>query len=115
MKKIDELSLDEKEINAVKHASKLLRERFPVEEVILYGSKARGDDDPESDIDLLLLTSRPIDWREREEIINALFDVEITYDVVISILDTTVRDWRHGIFTAFPIHEEVSRDGVLTT
>jgi len=30
-----------------------------VDSIILYGSKVRGDDTPESDIDLLVLAGRP--------------------------------------------------------
>ncbi len=56
----------------------MLKRDLPVTRVILFGSKARG-----VDIDLLLLTSRPIDWREREAIIDALFDIEMVYDVQI--------------------------------
>ena len=35
-----------------------LRERFPgqVEEFIIFGSKARGDDGPDSDLDVLIVT-----------------------------------------------------------
>jgi hypothetical protein len=36
-----------------------IRDRWPVERVILFGSKARGDDDSESDIDLLGTASAP--------------------------------------------------------
>jgi predicted nucleotidyltransferase len=111
MKKLDELRLKEHEKKAVIEASKLLREKFPVESVILFGSKARGDDDPESDIDLLLLTTRPISWRERKAIIDSLFDIELSYDVVISILDTPLAAWSEGIFTLFPIYEEIQNQG----
>ncbi|MFH0813303.1 MAG: nucleotidyltransferase domain-containing protein [Pseudomonadota bacterium] len=114
MKTLDQLRLTEREKNAIKEATKLLKEKFLVSEVILFGSKARGDDDPESDIDLLLLTPEPLSWRERENIINTLFDVELTYDVVISIMDTTVSEWENGVFTVLPIHKNISRDGVVT-
>jgi predicted nucleotidyltransferase len=33
---------------------------LPVESIVLYGSKARGDDTFESDIDLLVLTARSL-------------------------------------------------------
>ena len=45
---------------AVLEAAAVLAALLPVERVVLYGSKARGDDDAESDIDLLILTSRPM-------------------------------------------------------
>lgn len=78
MKSLNELRLKEYEKKAVIEASRLLREKFPVESVILFGSKARGDDDLESDIDLLLLTTRPINWKERKAMIEALFEIAVS-------------------------------------
>ena len=114
MKTIDQLQLDDREKKAIAKATRLLKEQFSVKEVILFGSKARGDDDPESDIDLLLLTSEPLHWKEREDILNALFDIEMEFDVVTSILDATVSEWNDGVFTFFPIHKDISRDGVIS-
>lgn len=71
---------------AIQTAGGLLRRYFPVERILLFGSKATGRDDRESDIDLLVLTSRPLSWRERHAITNALFDVEMEFQVVISTL-----------------------------
>ncbi len=105
-------TLSSREKEAIAKASEMLRQKFRVKEVILFGSKARGDDSEESDIDLLLLTMKPLHWKERQSIIHALFDIEIAYEVVISILDTTVSEWENGIFTIFPIHQDIMRDGV---
>ena len=113
MKNLDETKLNKREREAIKAASNLLKSRFPVENVILFGSKARGDDNPESDIDLLVLTSYPLPWRERKEITYSLFEVEMTYDVVISTLVTTISEWRKGAFPLLPIYDEISQDGVL--
>ena len=41
--------------------------RWPVERIILFGSKARGDDEPDSDIDLLVITTPELD-RQAEDI-----------------------------------------------
>lgn len=112
MKTIDDLSLRDNEKKAIREATKILKERFPVKEVILFGSKARGDSDKESDIDLLLVTTRSIHWKERQAIIHALFDLGMKHDVIFSILDTTEPDFNKGIFTAFPIYQEIIREGV---
>ena len=114
MKTIDELQLSDREKQSIRKATRLLKEIFFVKEVILFGSKARGTDDPESDIDLLLLTSNPLHWREREAIINTLFDIEMEFEVVISILDTTVAEWNNGIFAKFPIHANICHDGAIS-
>lgn len=40
---------------------------WPVDSIVLYGSKARGDDTPESNIDPLVLTGRPHTRRDRPD------------------------------------------------
>ncbi|MDM8515338.1 nucleotidyltransferase domain-containing protein [Desulfobacterales bacterium HSG16] len=112
-KKLMMLKLDKKEEQAILKAARILKEKYPVEKVILFGSKARGDDEEGSDIDLLLLTSHPLHWKERETILGELFDIEIEFDVVISILDTSTLEWNEGIFTIFPIHDNIYHEGVV--
>ena len=48
------LHLADTDRDAVAAVIEVIRNRWPVERVILFGSKARGDDDSESDIDLLV-------------------------------------------------------------
>lgn len=115
MRTLDDLSLKEREKKAIREATRLLKAKFPVKEVVLFGSKARGDDDPDSDIDLLLVTTRSLDWRERQAIIHALFDLGMENDVIFSILDTTESDFDKGIFTAFPIYKEIKKEGVAAS
>jgi predicted nucleotidyltransferase len=112
LRTLDDLALSRKEKEAIKEATGILKKRFPVRDVILFGSKVRGDSDKDSDIDLLLLTSQPLHWKERHAIVDALFEVEIKHDVVISIVVNTVYDWHEGICTVLPIHEEINREGV---
>ena len=112
MRAFEELKLKRNEKAAIKEATRILKKRFPVKEVILFGSKARGDSDQESDIDLLLLTANPLHWKERHGIVDAHFEVEMKNDVVISIIVNTLHDWNDGICTVLPIHEEINREGV---
>jgi predicted nucleotidyltransferase len=95
----------------VERAARLLKERFPADAVILFGSKARGDDDPETDIDLLVLTSRPVDFAEKRRMTDALFDIEPELAVVISKLVVPREEWEHGLYQVLPIREHVEREG----
>ena len=97
---------------AIVAAAAVLRERFPVEAIYLFGSKATGRDDPESDIDLLVLTSRSLHWRERDTITDILFDVEMRFEVVISTLIVNLEEWQHGAYQVLAIRDEIERDGV---
>ena len=113
MKTIDDLPIKQYERRAIIEAARLLKDRFSAREVILFGSKARGDDDEESDIDLLVLTSQPVSWNERKAINDALFDIELKHGVVISTLIATDVEWNEGTFPVLPIHHEISEHGVI--
>jgi len=109
---LDEIALSSRDRVAILEAVGLLRRKFPVEQIILFGSKTRGDDDEESDIDLLVLTTHKITWRERRAITDALFDLQLAHDVVISTLVISASEWHEGVYLVLPIHEEIDRDGV---
>ena len=112
MRTLKNISLEDKDRQAVERAAVILRERFPVEQVVLFGSKARGDADSESDIDLLVLTSRPMSHAEQDSITDAIFDVQLELDVTISTLIVSTEEWEHGLCQVLPIKYEVDRDGV---
>jgi len=113
MKSFQDASLKTNERQAVEAAEKALRERFPIKNVILFGSKARGDSDEHSDTDLLLVSSRKLDWKEEKAVIDVLFDIGMTYDVIFSPLFVSGEEWEGGIFTQFPVYEEIIRDGAV--
>ncbi len=100
------------DLNAITEAIDLLQQQFPVKQVILFGSKARGDDDEYSDIDLLLIMIHKPHWKKKKAIVDLLFDVGMKYDVLFSFLCVPQQDWNGGIFTEFPIYKEITRDGV---
>lgn len=113
MKTLADIPLKERDQQALEEAVQLLRSRFPIDRVILYGSKATGTDTPESDIDLLLLTDVIVSWQERDAITEALFDIELAHDVVISTLVVPNSDWVGGRYSVLPIHDEIERYGVI--
>jgi len=112
MATIADLPLDPNYRRAIEAAVELLCQHFPVEQVILYGSKVTGRDTEESDIDLLVLTQFSLPWQTRNAITDALFDLELTYDVVISTLIVEYAEWVAGNYTLLPIHLEIERYGV---
>jgi predicted nucleotidyltransferase len=112
MRTLADIPLQENERRAIEAAARLLCESFPVEQVMLFGSKARAAGDAESDIDLLVLTTRKLHWREADAITTALFDLELAYDVIFSTLIVSSQEWSNGIYRVLPIHDEITRDGV---
>lgn len=108
----ESIQLHPRDREAILEAADLLRQRFPVESIILFGSKARGDDDRESDIDLLVLTSRHLSRSERHAMTDALFPLPLRHDVVLSLLVLPTQEWSGGVVSVLPIHDEVLEQGV---
>ncbi len=112
MKTLDQIHLGENDRRAIEAAVAVLRRQFDVDRVLLFGSKARGDDIPESDIDLLVLTRGPVSYRDKERMTRALIELELQMGVVLSLLVMPVKKWRSALYRASPIRCQIEADGV---
>ena len=90
-----------------------VRELLPGAEVILYGSRARGDAGPESDYDLLVLVDGPVDWRLEDQIRQCLCDLELETGAVVTINAYNRSDWRSPLYRAMPFTQNVEREGIV--
>jgi len=113
MKSFKETNLKKKEREAIRSAAKWLKANFPIERVILFGSKARGDFHKYSDVDLLLISSRPLHWKEEKAVVEALFDLGVENNVIFSPLFASSEEWDIGIFREFPIYREIVEEGAF--
>lgn len=83
--------------------------RFHPERIIVFGSQARGDADPDSDIDLLVVVSNGRDRRQLVRSIRiALSDVKVSKDVFVT---TPAEAARYGDVIGTLV-EPVLREGV---
>ena len=78
--------------------------------LILYGSCARGQDEPESDIDLMVLLNGPVNVaREIRRICDVLYQVQLECDQVISVMPADVELYRRGEYN---LYRNVLEEGV---
>ena len=84
---------------------------YPVVRLILFGSAVRGEMDEESDVDVLVLTEKPLTWKERDAIYDRVFKTNLRYDTNISVLVVDLHNWEEGLISVMPIREEVQREG----
>ena len=110
MRTLESTPLEVREKMAIEEAVAILKERFELEAAILFGSKARGDDDRYSDVDLLLITRRSLHWREEKAVVELLFDLGMKHGVIFSPLFVSSEEWNGGRFTDFPVYKEIIRD-----
>ena len=82
-----------------------------VERVVVYGSKARGDAGPESDIDVLVLVR---DGPGAVETAGNLVyrDVDNSYGVNHSVVVRTTAQWNEGLEMELPFPRNVEAEGI---
>ena len=80
-----------------------------VKDIVIYGSKARGDWHEDSDIDVLLIVANDA-AEQRETLENLAYDLSVTADALPLLTTKTEAEWNGEAGTAF--HRAVERDGV---
>jgi uncharacterized protein len=112
MKNISQVRLSILEKNALLEIQERLAEILPGSKIILYGSKARGDSERESDIDLFILLSGTVTGEVKERIRTIKYDIELKYDVLLSVIIEDSAFWQSDLARAMPLHQNIDRDGV---
>lgn len=83
-----------------------------VDNIVLFGSVARGEADVESDIDLLVLTTRPVSYQERHQITATITDINLEYETNFSSIVVDRTAWESGPISHLPIKANIEREGV---
>jgi len=78
-------------------------------EVILFGSQARGEATDESDVDVLVVTSK-LDKRSLDLILDAAWEVGFDAGTVISAIPATFDEMT--TLSASPFFKTVKREGI---
>lgn len=93
-----------------------LNRRFPgqIVETMLFGSKARGDSGPDSDIDVLAVV-REESWVLREEISTLAARISLEYDVLLGPRVIGQERWEQMQREGFSLYRNIAQEGIPLT
>jgi len=89
-----------------------LQERLSVSRLVLFGSRARGDADPDSDLDVLVILNTAVD-READDYVNdCAWEVGLAHGIVVVPVTVERHEWEEGLLSSSLLAIAVGREGV---
>jgi predicted nucleotidyltransferase len=104
-------NLKPNELEALRKLKEALARDFRLVELRLFGSKARGDSDPESDIDVLIVLEE-LNREIRKQVSALCCNLSIDYRVVLAPVLYTRTEFTSGRTRITPFYLNVEREGV---
>ena len=84
---------------------------YQLKGLILYGSVARNQADSMSDIDLLVLLSKPLDYfSELRRVIDVLYPIQLESEQLISAKPVPLNEFERG---SIQLYRNAKREGIV--
>jgi predicted nucleotidyltransferase len=105
--------LQSMENQALAELKQRLLEQFSgvIQSILLYGSKARGDSTPDSDVDVLIVVDSD-DWRLHKQICYVVADVGLQYDLNLSPRIWSISHLCEMQAMNASLYQNICRDGI---
>lgn len=85
----------------------------PDADIILYGSRARGDAHAESDWDFLILLDGVVDDARTDSIRHRLYEIEWDCSEVLSAMVRSRQEWDTPLYQVMPFSKVIREQGIL--
>jgi uncharacterized protein len=104
--------MNAKEMEILHRLKSLLQEKVKLDRVVLFGSRARGNSDPESDMDVLILINEPLTSEVRDKVSDCAWEAGFEDGIVVASLVYTKDEWENGPEHYSPFAETVRSEGI---
>jgi predicted nucleotidyltransferase len=105
--------ITETEREAIRNLYTRIKDEFLIDKIILFGSKARGDAEKYSDVDLLVLTNKTKTRNDRERLSDIAADINIDYGVALSCLYFNLSEWELGDSVNPFLKDNIEKEGIV--
>lgn len=108
-------AIDPETLAAVQTFAERIRRDFPVKQILLYGSRARGDHQPDSDVDVAVVLEgeRRRPTTVAMEFSGPSWDVMLDSGLFISALPVWLDDWEQPKSAPNPwLIDAIKREGI---
>lgn len=92
---------------------KIIRQVEPEADIILYGSRARGDARHDSDWDFLILLDGEVDSDRTLKVRYQLYELEWECGEVLCSIVRSRQDWETPLYQGMGFYKAVRREGIL--
>jgi predicted nucleotidyltransferase len=114
MKKLEEVKkISKNEKFILEKCRKVISNIDPNADVILFGSRARGDAEPESDYDIIIFTDHEATLKREDTFRCQLYPIELETGAVITVMLETKKVWDSPMHQAMPLYQNIKRDGLF--
>ena len=85
-----------------------------LDRLVLFGSHARGENRPDSDLDVLVVLNGEVPWpgREIDRMLDISHDLSVRYGQLVSLIPTSAHSYVHE---QSPLFINVHREGIRIT
>lgn len=104
--------MDDKDREILHRLKSLLQAKVKLHQVILFGSRARGDADPDSDMDVLVVLDEPRTREVRDAVSDCAWEAGFDAGVVVASVVFTREEWEDGPEYYSPLAEAVRSEGI---
>ena len=88
-----------------------LENKYELLDLKVFGSKAKGFDNPESDLDVMIVLKN-LTHDIESEIDDLIFDINIEHDCLITAIFFSQEELRAGSMSESPIYKKIIQEGV---
>jgi len=88
-----------------------LQDKYRLVDTKVFGSKARGTDSPESDLDVMIVLE-DLSPAIESEIDDLIFEINLEYSCLITALFFSREELERGPLTESPVYKKILQEGI---